>query len=85
MRKSLDSDERVLREAGMGSLGNRGSGSGWGHDMEVHVDTTIEVRRGSWDEVAAEKGEDRFEWEVQTLRAPKVKIEGPEGEIVDKP
>lgn len=56
-------------------------------NLEVHVDKTIEVQRGSWDGSAksgtVQAGNERFRWEVET-QAPKVKIEGPEGEVVNK-
>jgi hypothetical protein len=79
---SPDSDERVLNDS------NSTSG-GWGKgvNLEVHVDKTIEVQRASWDGSVRESptpaANERFKWEVAT-QAPKVRIEGPEGEIVDK-
>lgn len=79
---SLESDERALND-GIESSG----GWGKGMNLEVHVDKTIEVQRGSWDGSAksgtVQAGNERFRWEVET-QAPKVKIEGPEGEVVNK-
>ncbi|KAF2118445.1 hypothetical protein BDV96DRAFT_386512 [Lophiotrema nucula] len=72
-RGSPESDERRLKDP-----------EGWGHglNLEVHVDKTIEVQRGSWDG-AGRQGRQRDEWEVAT-QAPKVKIEGPDGEILNR-
>jgi hypothetical protein len=74
---SPESDERVLTDGEGG-----GSGHGWGKGMhlEVQVDKTIEVQRGSWDNGEGRGGKERFQWEVET-QAPKVRIQGPEGEI----
>lgn len=76
-RGSVDSDERVLNESGVGMVGS------WGRTgLDVHVDTTIEVRRERWDEKG--EGEGRFRWEVEKQEAPKVTIKGPEGEVGKK-
>lgn len=67
-RGSPESDERVLNDA-----------SGWGKiGLAVHVDKTIEVHRASWD---ANQG---VGMGVVGVQAPRVKIEGPEGEVVAK-
>ncbi|KAF2270552.1 hypothetical protein CC78DRAFT_451095 [Lojkania enalia] len=70
-RGSLGSDERELKEEG---------GWGKGVNLEVYVDKTIKVQRGSWDGSGKECGRDRFKWEVEA-QAPKVKIEGPGGDL----
>ncbi|KAF1995901.1 hypothetical protein P154DRAFT_444480 [Amniculicola lignicola CBS 123094] len=73
-RGSPESDERVLN----GDLGMWNTKNGL-----IHVDKTIEVQRGSWDQ-SRKGGFD--DWEVRTdaAYAPKVRIEGPDGEIVEK-
>ncbi|KAF2742625.1 hypothetical protein M011DRAFT_490456 [Sporormia fimetaria CBS 119925] len=75
---SLDSDERGLNEW------DGSSKEGWGKGgLEVHVDRTIEVRR-SWDDGRGEceKEGERFEWEGEgAIRAPRVRIEGPDGVV----
>lgn len=82
---SPESDERILNDkSGVSGLGWGGNGL----NLEVHIDQTIEVQRASWDQSAAGQhannvGKERFNWEVAT-QAPKVTIEGPEGEILDK-
>ena len=76
---SPDSDERVLKD-------NSGEAAGgWGHiALGVHIGKTIEVERASWDgslrESGSGMGRQRADWEVETT-VPKVRIEGPEGEV----
>ncbi|KAF2277412.1 uncharacterized protein EI97DRAFT_457436 [Westerdykella ornata] len=76
-RRSLDSDEKVLNEDGSADWATAKEG---GHKLEVHVDRTIEVTRGSWEGGSEDGRLERFKWEVET-RAPTVKVEGPEGEV----
>ena len=60
---------------------NEAEGSGWGKvNLEVHVDRTIEVRahRASRDQSRG------LGMGVVRVEAPRTRIEGPEGEIVDK-
>ncbi|ORY04034.1 hypothetical protein BCR34DRAFT_617622 [Clohesyomyces aquaticus] len=85
-RRSLDSDERNLRdESSERNVGGGGWGGKNGINLEVHVDRTIEVNRESFDASARHiRGpEGRYEWEVER-QAPKVRIEGPDGEVLNK-
>ncbi|KAF2682669.1 hypothetical protein K458DRAFT_390591 [Lentithecium fluviatile CBS 122367] len=72
-RGSLESDERALNDL---------EGGGWGKlNLEVHVDKTIEVH-----EHRASRDQSRgLGMGVTGVEAPKTTIEGPEGEVVNKP
>lgn len=66
---SPESDERALNDSSWGKM-----------NLEVHVDRTIEVHRASWDG----SRDEGLGMGVVGSQAPKVRIEGPEGEVVSK-